>query len=99
LLPSCFELEPTREKVLFSILAFQLKRPRPLWLPEIFSLPIPDFSQSNWRFYGKIKSAEGPKPGVCFIRTVTNSMALAFFGRALARSFPLVRSEEFKMAS
>lgn len=93
--PAPLESDPS--KTLFTVLLFELVGGRPVWLPEVFGRLAPAFVQANCRFYGRLMNlAEGPRPGVFFWRTVTDSLLLAAFGRRWARCFPLLRAGRMK---
>ena len=95
---SPLSLSDGKRKTLFTILVFQLERARPHWAPAGFSAFIPRILQSNWRFYGHLtEPGAEPKPCVFFARTVTTSLALALFGRRLARCFPLHRARRMRL--
>ncbi|MBV9610585.1 MAG: DUF2071 domain-containing protein [Acidobacteria bacterium] len=100
LAPGLFEplaLTGNNDATLFTVLLFRLEGARPLWAPRSLSL-APQIMQSNWRFYGHISEpAAEPKPCVYFVRTVTTSLALALFGRRLARCFPLRRAQRMRL--
>jgi Uncharacterized conserved protein (COG2071) len=91
-------LPGTDDATLFTILIFRLERARPRWFPRTLAAFVPRIMQSNWRFYGHITGATAePRPCVFFIRTVTTSLALAAFGRRLARCFPLRRARHMHL--
>lgn len=91
-LPSDPELTP------FSVLLFRLHRGRPTTARWLGGLPSPTLVMSNWRFYGTIREpGSDPRPGVLFVRSVTPSLALAIFGRRLARCFPLHRARDMSL--
>lgn len=97
LAPGLFEplsLAGRDDATLFTILIFRLENSRPRWIPRTLAAFVPRIMQSNWRFYGHIAAepAAVPRPCVLFVRTVTTSLALAVFGRRLARCFPLHRA-------
>src|SRR5215469_7871258 len=93
-------LSGRKDATLFTILCFQLERARPEWVPASLSAFVPRIMQSNWRFYGHLTEASAePRPCVFFVRTVTTSLALAFFGRRLARCFPLHRAHRMRLES
>jgi hypothetical protein len=96
LAPGLFEplsLRGSDDATLFTILIFRLEKSRPRWIPRILAELVPPIMQSNWRFYGHIvEGSAAPRPCVVFVRTVTTSLALAVFGRRLARCFPLHRA-------
>jgi Uncharacterized conserved protein (COG2071) len=101
LAPALFKPLPLsggQDRTLFTILCFQLERARPHWAPASLSAFVPRIMQSNWRFYGHLtEPGSQPKPCVFFARTVTTSLALAFFGRRLARCFPLRRARAMRL--
>jgi hypothetical protein len=101
LAPALFKplgLSAGKNRTLFTILCFQLKRARPYWAPASFSAFVPRIMQSNWRFYGHLTEAGAEtKTCVFFIRTVTTSLALALFGRRFARCFPLHRARGMRL--
>lgn len=89
-----------KDATLFTILCFQLARARPKWVPASLFGFTPRIMQSNWRFYGHLTETDAePRPCVFFVRTVTTSLALAFFGRRLARCFPLHRARRMRLES
>jgi hypothetical protein len=88
-----FEIAGAEDAALFTILFFSLEHTRPVSAPRWLGAIAPPFVQSNWRFYGRFsESADDTRAGVLFVRTITTSLMLAFFGRRLARCFPLLRA-------
>lgn len=88
-------------QTLFTILLFSLENARPSRAPAAFGAFVPSVMHSNWRVYGRIlgPAAEAPdRPGVLFVRSVSTSLLMAFFGRRLARCFPLHRAEQMSLA-
>ena len=98
LAPDCFTPMVLADgaSTLFTILVFLLADSRPVSAHRLVKSVIPSMiMQANWRFYGQLqlqqRQDESPA-GVLFWKTVTDSRALALFGRRLARCFPLVRA-------